>query len=112
MAKHSVIFNFRMDAATRAKLQALSRKSGQPMSAVLRMLIHGTTVKEMPPMDYHKMNAMTYRARTRAKKEGRKPILFPPVVLDEFFRVALRENFYKSAQALQAPLTNGSFIQH
>lgn len=53
-------FNFRMDEATRTKLEHLSQKSGQPMAAVLRMLIHGISIREMPPIDYHKMNAALY----------------------------------------------------
>lgn len=61
MMNHSTCFNFRMDADTRAELQSLSHKSGQPVSAVLRMLIHGTPIREMPPIDYHRMNRELYR---------------------------------------------------
>lgn len=61
MVENSERFNFRMDKHTRKKLETLSQKSGQPMSAVLRMLVHGTAIKEMPPMDYHRMNAELYR---------------------------------------------------
>ncbi len=53
-------FNCRMDEATHTKLIRLAEKSGRKKSAVVRMLIHGTPIVEMPPADYHRMTKEMY----------------------------------------------------
>ncbi|MDL2287975.1 MobC family plasmid mobilization relaxosome protein [Oscillospiraceae bacterium OttesenSCG-928-F05] len=41
------------DAMT--KLKALCKKSGQSHSSIIRALIDGAAIREMPPIDYHKL---------------------------------------------------------
>ena len=48
---------YRMDTATLEKLALLSEKSGLSKSAVIRILIGGGKLREMPSLDYHKMTA-------------------------------------------------------
>ena len=52
-----VSIRIRTDPQLREKLKILSEKSGLSKSAVIRILIDGAKLKEMPPLDYHKMTA-------------------------------------------------------
>lgn len=53
-----------LDDECRARLEYLGRVSNTSMSAVLRQIIQGASVKEMPPADYHAMTAELYRIGT------------------------------------------------
>ena len=50
-----VSIRIRTDPQLRDKLKTLSEKSGLSKSAVIRILIDGAKLREMPPLDYHKM---------------------------------------------------------
>ena len=52
-----VSIRIRTDPQLRDKLKTLSEKSGLSKSAVIRILIDGAKLREMPPLDYHKMTA-------------------------------------------------------
>lgn len=53
--------HYYLDDESRARLEYLSRISNASMSEILRQIIHGASVKEMPPADYHAMTAELYR---------------------------------------------------
>jgi len=44
-----------MEPETRERLKTLSIASGFSMSAVVRRLVDGAEIREMPPADYHAM---------------------------------------------------------
>ena len=52
-----ISIRIRTDPRLRDKLKTLSEKSGLSRSAVIRILIDGAKIREMPPLDYHKMTA-------------------------------------------------------
>lgn len=52
---------FRLDKESHSKLKKLARLSKQPMSAVLRSLIDGAVIREMPPVEYHQMITELHR---------------------------------------------------
>ncbi len=49
--------HLRLDPGTRRRLEMLAEKSGKSMSAVVRLLIEGSAIREMPTADYHAMAA-------------------------------------------------------
>lgn len=53
-----------LDEDSRSRLAYLGRISNQSKSAVLRLIIQGAAVREMPPADYHAMTAELYRIGT------------------------------------------------
>ncbi|MDL2294303.1 plasmid mobilization relaxosome protein MobC [Ruminococcaceae bacterium OttesenSCG-928-D13] len=60
-----------LDDESRSRLEYLSRVSNSSMSEVLRQIIHGASVKEMPPADYHAMTAELYRIGTNLNQIAR-----------------------------------------
>lgn len=48
-------FELQLPCSTKEKLLSLSKQSGRSMSAVVRDLIDGSTIREMPTADYHAM---------------------------------------------------------
>jgi len=52
-----VSIRIRTNPRLRDKLKTLSEKSGLSKSAVIRILIDGARLREMPPLDYHRMTA-------------------------------------------------------
>lgn len=48
---------FRLSPQHRQRLQELSSRSGLSMSAVVRLLIDGATIRETPPVDYRAFTA-------------------------------------------------------
>lgn len=51
------VIRFRADDNLFKKLCTFSEKTGQSKSSLLRLLIDGGVLREMPPMDYHAMTA-------------------------------------------------------
>lgn len=56
--------NLRINPTTKAKLDKLAEQSGQSRSAVVRHLIDGATIREMPPLEYHTLLAELRRIGT------------------------------------------------
>lgn len=48
-------FNLRIDPGTKTQLDRLAEQSGHSRSAVVRNLIHGAAIREMPTADYFAM---------------------------------------------------------
>lgn len=51
--KQTVRFELQMNTAVKEKLDKLAKASGRSCSAVVRALIEGAVIREMPPLEYH-----------------------------------------------------------
>lgn len=53
--------HFWLDENEQNKLKTLSIQSGRSMSAVVRSLINEAAIREMPPIEYHKLVSELHR---------------------------------------------------